>query len=184
MKILGIDPSMRNTGFALGQLDLDTLRFMLLDIHLVETNDVIPKTKTVRQNSIDLTKARALQDAIESWTADVAMVFVEMPVGSQSARAMASYGMCLGVLASIRTPMIQVTPTQVKLLTTGNKSATKQEMIDWAVEAYPTRKWLKRGGKLVAKNEHLADAVGTIHAGLQTEEFKSAMTMMRYMRDA
>lgn len=67
---------------------------------------------------------------------DVNMVVVEVPVGSQSARSMASYGICIGILASITKPMIQVTPTEVKMATVGSKTASKQDMIDWATSAY------------------------------------------------
>jgi hypothetical protein len=75
-----------------------------------------------------------------------------------------------------------VTPTEVKLAATGNKNASKQEMIDWAVEAHPEASWLrhKRKGvmELTAANEHLADALAAIYAGVLTDQFKQAMSIV------
>jgi Holliday junction resolvasome RuvABC endonuclease subunit len=107
------------------------------------------------------------------------IICVEIPVGSQSARAMASYGICIGVLASINKPMIQVTPTEVKVAATGNKSATKREMIIWAFSQNSSLKWLTRTTNgdniLIDKNEHMADAMAAIKAGISTDEFKTIL---------
>ncbi len=83
---------------------------------------------------------------------------------------MASYGMCIGLLASIQVPLIQVTPAEVKLAACKSKVATKQQMINWATTNYPGANWCKRKLKgvevLTDKNEHLADALGAIYAGV------------------
>lgn len=95
---------------------------------------------------------------------------------------MASYGVCIGILGGITIPTIQVTPTEVKLVATGSKTASKQDMIDWAVKQYPNAKWLTKTQKgitsLVSKNEHLADALATIHAGVLTDEFNTAKNFL------
>jgi hypothetical protein len=52
-------------------------------------------------------------------------------------------------------------------------------MIEWAVAKHPDAPWLRRGGKLIAKNEHLADAVASIYAGLKTAQFASVLQMLR-----
>lgn len=96
---------------------------------------------------------------------------------------MASYGMCIGVLGCISNSMIQVTPLEVKLAAVGSKTATKAEMIEWATNKYLSAKWLttKRNGVIsfTDKNEHLADALGAIHAGLKTQEFKTQLSFRR-----
>ncbi|WP_218958956.1 RuvC family protein [Salinimonas marina] len=113
----------------------------------------------------------------------VNLAFVEIPVGSQSARAMASYGICVGLLASIQIPIIQVTPAEVKIAATGSKTATKNEMIHWAVSQYSDADWLttRRGGQDVVtnKNEHLADAVAAVHAGVKTDTFQQLLSFQR-----
>lgn len=66
------------------------------------------------------------------------------------------------------------------MATTGSKTSTKEEMIEWAVSQQPNAEWLQRGGKLTKKNEHLADAYGAIVAGMQTDDFKSAMAILSW----
>jgi hypothetical protein len=126
--------------------------------------------------SLDLKRAEVLYTNLHEALRGVDLVCVEIPVGSQSARAMASYGMCIGIIASIKQPLIQVTPTEVKQAATRSKTATKAEMIKWATDTYPDAPWLtvRRKGALeyVAKNEHLADALAAIHAGVKTDQFK------------
>ena len=90
---------------------------------------------------------------------------------------MASYGICIGVLTNCRCGVIEVTPTEVKVAATGSKTATKEEMIDWAYKKYrDAYGWLtrKQSGQYVLKkeNEHLADAIGAINAGLKTSQWK------------
>lgn len=174
--IAGIDPSLNNFGLAKGIVDLNTLSVELHELALVTTESNATNKKVVRKNSDDLERARKLYTGLHEFIDDVDLVSVEIPVGSQSARAMASYGVCIGVLASIGQPFIQVTPDEVKLSTAGSKTASKAQMIQWATNMYPNLNWLtsKRNGleTYTAKNEHLADAVAAIHAGLLTDQFK------------
>lgn len=188
MKIVGIDPSLRNFGIVVAELDIETMEFKILDMRLVESEDDAKKAKTVRKNSDDLRRAKLLHEGMIEMCKGASIAFVEVPVGSQSARAMASYGICIGVLAACPIPMIQLTPTEVKLAMTGEKTATKDEMIEAAVAAHPEAKWMTRKVKgeisLIASNEHLADATGAITAGLLTNEFKGMLSMMKSMKAA
>lgn len=188
MNIVGCDPSLRNFGIVNAILDTDTLEFDVTSMKLVESEDNAKKAKTVRKNSDDLRRARLLHEGFQLACQGASFAFVEVPVGSQSARAMASYGMCIGVLASCPISMIQVTPTEVKLAMTGIKTATKDEMIEAAVAKHPEAKWLTRKSKgeltLLAANEHLADATGAIVAGIRTDEFKNAIAMFKSLKAA
>ena len=174
LKIMGIDPSLNNFGIFFGILDLNTGFFENPQLFLSQLPEKKSNKKSVRQNSHDLDCARFHVNNLNQFIAyhkpDV--ICVELPVGSQTARAMASYGICVGIIASITTPLIQVTPLEVKLAATGSKTATKSEMINWAVEQFPDAAWLKHGGKLTSKNEHIADALGAIYAGVKTDQFK------------
>lgn len=182
MKVLGFDPSLSNWGIVVANLDLESLDFEIEKMLLVETKP--GKNKRVRKNSDDLERAQAICDAISEQLEDVSMVFVEVPHGSQSARAMASYGICIGILSAIDIPMIQLTERELKQATVGKNTASKTEMIEWAVEKYPEAKWLKRGNSFVAKNEHLADATGAIYAGVRSDEFANVLAALRYIKKA
>lgn len=184
IKVVGQDPSLRNWGLAVGTLNLATKRLTIELLHV--TNPELAKSKQVRQNSQDLESAFQLYQGAITAAEGAQAVFVEVPVGSQSARAMASYGICVGVLGALRAngiPFFEVTPTEVKLAGPGNKTASKQEMIRWAMAAHPEANWptYKQNGIMTvseAKAEHMADAVAAIYAGLACNAFKQMLPFM------
>lgn len=186
IKIVGIDPALRNFGFAQATLDVHTLEYTIDNLILVESEN--EAGKTVRKNSDDLRRATDLFKGLEAACKGATFAIAEVPVGSQSARAMASYGMCVGVLAACPIPLIQVTPTEVKLAAVGTKTAAKEEMIEWAMAKHPGANWLMRKSKGVMvpmnDNEHLADACAAIEAGLLTAQFQQAIAMYRSMSKA
>lgn len=185
IKIVGIDISLNNIGICKATIDGDAINITELLLIQPPKADIQSK-KQVRKNSDDLRRARWLQNNLMLAIQDCQIISVEMPFGSQSARAMASYGICVGVLASVKKPMIEVTPAEVKLAGFGVKTATKQEMIAWATDKHPDANWKMRTLKgkqvLTADNEHLADAVGCIYAGMKTEQFKTALAMADMFR--
>lgn len=171
--VLGMDPSLRNWGLASGFLDMSTGALSGVNLHLIQPKE--ETHKQVRKNSKDLEIAQILAEGLSPFLSVAQMIFVEVPVGSQSARAMASYGICVGILGAIKatgTTLIEVSPTEVKVAFTGNKTATKEEMIQKALELYPTANFPKHAGKITAKAEHVADALGAIHAGVKTPLFQ------------
>jgi Holliday junction resolvasome RuvABC endonuclease subunit len=184
ISVLGCDPSLRNWGLALASYD--TRQHTLSIVKLHSLHPVLPTGKQVRQNSLDLESAQQLYRGTWQMAQGVRAIFVEVPVGSQSARAMASYGICVGILGSLRAsgiPFFEVTPTEVKLAGPGSKTATKQEMIKWAMARHPEANWptYKEHGELrvsEAKAEHQADAVGAIYAGLATNTFQQLLPLM------
>lgn len=184
IKVVGQDPSLRNWGLAVGTLDLETKKLSIDFLDL--TNPELSKGKQVRQNSQDLESAFQLYQGAITAAEGAHAVFVEVPVGSQSARAMASYGICVGVLGALRAngiPFFEVTPTEVKLAAVGNKTATKQEMIRWAMATHPEANWptYKQNGTMTvseAKAEHMADAVAAIYAGLACNAFKQMLPFL------
>ena len=183
IKVVGFDPSLRNWGLAIGTYDLDSKRIVIDKLGL--TCPVLPTGKQVRQNSLDLEAAHQLYAGALLAARGAHAVFVEVPVGSQSARAMASYGICVGVLGALRAmgiPFFEVTPTEVKLAGPGKKTATKQDMIAWGMRTHPQANWptYKRGGDVLvseAQAEHQADAVATIHAGIASNAFQQMLTL-------
>jgi len=183
--VCGFDPSLNNWGLAKGHYDTETKKLTVHTLDLI--NPDFATGKTVRQNSKDLERARQLAFKAALASQDVQCVFVEVPVGSQSARAMASYGICVGVLGALRAQGIQffeVTPTEVKLATVGSKTASKAEIIDRAVKLHPNANWpmVTRNGVTsvsASKAEHMADAIGAIEAGLQTTEFLNILPFIQ-----
>ena len=178
--VVGFDPSLTHWGRAKVNLDLDTghVNSPELDVFM----PTVKKTKQVRVNSTDLAKAEQLFSQAYAACKDAKAVFVELPVGSQSARAMASYGICVGVTASLRAlgvPIIEVTALDSKECLTGNRKASKEEMIQAAIEQYPEANWPTLKGEVIAsKAEHMADAIAAIHSGVQTDTFKQLMRLL------
>lgn len=185
IQVASFDPSLRNWGIAKGTLCLQTMKLTISSVDVI--NPVLPTGKQVRQNSKDVESAYQLAEGAIAAAKGAQAIFVEVPVGSKSARAMASYGICVGVLGALRAqgiPFFEVTPTEVKLAATGNKTATKKQMIDWATTQHPEANWpfyLRNGEQLIseAKAEHTADAIAAIYAGLRTPQFKQALPFMR-----
>jgi len=179
--VLGIDPSLKNLGIAKCELDLQNGEITVLDLILVQTEK--DQNKTIRRNSDDLNRARKLHKFFTTYTEWADFVFSEIPTGAQSARAALSFGIAIGVLASCNKPLIQVMPTETKLHTVGTKTASKEEMIEWATEKYPGAPWLTAKSKGVTRftndNEHLADAVAVVHAGVETEQFQQLIALSK-----
>jgi Holliday junction resolvasome RuvABC endonuclease subunit len=189
IKVIGIDPALRNMGFAHGTYDTVTGEVEIVNLVLTQTEAADKKTaKVLRKNSDDLARASILHEAMQKEAGEATFAFIEVPVGSQSSRAMASYGICVGIIASCPIPYFQLTPSEVKLIATGSKFASKEEMIAWASKTYPNANWLKRKSKgelvMMNDNEHLADAVAAIHAGVNGSEFRQAITMFAAMEKA
>lgn len=181
MKVAGLDISLNNLGIC--KVIIKDRKLTVDELLLVKPDKSDAETKKkVRKNSDDLRRARWLREGMIEAIADCHIVCVEMPVGSQSARAMASYGICTGVIAGIDKPLIEVTPYDVKLAATGIKTASKEEMIEWAVAKHPEGKWkyktVKGVKSLTNDNEHMADALAAIYAGLKTAELKAVMQIM------
>lgn len=178
--VVGMDPSLTNWGIAESILDLTTGYLETPSLTLVEPEKL--KGKQVRQNSTDLFVAEQLAAQAVAAATRAKAVFVECPVGSQSARAMASYGVCVGILGAIRAsgvPLIEVTPSEVKLAFTGDKNATKQQMIEKAVALYPEARFPMFRGAIANKAEHVADAIAAIHAGANTPTFQNLMRLFK-----
>lgn len=186
IRVVGLDPSLRNWGIAEGTVtpgEPSSLRIYNLSV----INPALSKGKQVRQNSLDLESAKQLCEGAIRAAKGAQAIFVEVPVGSQSARAMASYGICVGILGSLRAmgiPLFEVSPQEVKLAVTGSSVSTKAEMIAWAVDKHPEANWpsyTQKGVVLVnaAKAEHQADATAAIYAGMACNTFQQLLPFFR-----
>lgn len=184
LKLVGQDPSLRNWGLAVGTYNIEEKKLTIEKLDVV--NAVLPTGKRTRQNSLDLESAFQLYKGAVAAVEGAHAVFIEVPVGSQSARAMASYGICVGVLGALRAngvPFFEVNPTEVKLAGAGTKTATKQEMIKWATSKHPEANWptyKEHGSVLIseAKAEHQADAIAAIYAGISGVSFQQMLSIL------
>jgi hypothetical protein len=183
IKVIGQDPSMNNWGLVAATVDLDReCAIEILDMQvIIKPKDEKLTKKQVRKSHIDLVRARALHTSVQGFITNYAPHFtmIEVPHGSQSATAMKAYGICLGILGSVKTPMIELTEQECKLHAHNRKSATKAESIEYAMSRYPNAPWKYRtlkGRKVSVDgyNEHIADAVIAIEAGLYTDQFINA----------
>lgn len=176
--VLGMDPALLNWGLAEASLDLKTGVLSTPHLTLIQPDEI--KSKQVRQNSKDLHRSEQLASAAIAAARKAKVVFVEVPVGSQSARAMASYGICVGICGAIRSlgvPLIEVTATESKKIFTGDPNAPKRRMIEAAFDFYPDANFPRHQGKIPDKAEHLADAIAAIHSGVRTPMFQNLLRL-------
>ena len=178
--VAGFDPSFTNWGIAEGQLDLETGYLNGVELEVVSTEK--GKTKQVRTNSDDLQRCEELARKALEVGRRCKAIFVEVPVGSQNASGMKAYGVVCGILGTLRAEgiqIIEVTPTEVKKTFTGNKNATKEQMIAQAVQLYPDANFPMHRGQIASKAEHVADALAAIHAGVSTPIFQNLLRILR-----
>lgn len=180
--VLGLDPSLRHWGMAEAFLDLSTGILSTPLGSVIEPRDL--EGKNIRVNMNDQWLAEQLAIPVIAACRRARAIFVEVPVGSQSARAMASYGICVGVLGAVRSlgiPYFQVSATENKRVFTGNPNATKKQMISALIDFYPEI-ILPQGqkkGSVGDKAEHIADATASIHSGVNTTEFRTVLEILR-----
>ena len=171
IKILSFDPSFRNWGIAAAIYDTTTNQLY------IKTGKVIiskPDKSKIRQNTKDLNVSKNLYENLKDISLQPDLIIAEVPHGSQSSRAMVSYGVCIGVLGSILTnnvPFIQVSAADVKNVI-GSKDASKLEVINWVKERHPEiLSWIPCN----TKAEHICDAIVAIYAAMQTKQFKELL---------
>lgn len=182
--VVSFDPSMSNFGICEALVNLEDYSFEPVKLTLISTER--EETKTVIKTSDDLRRARIVLEAMHRACEGKAIAFSEIPLGTASkyANAILNSGMMVGILASCPIPLIEMSPKEVKEATIGFRNAQKEEMIEWGLSRYPNVPgWLfhMRKGKQVPNkdNEHLADALAVMEAGVQDFRFKQATSVLR-----
>lgn len=185
---VGIDMAFANMGLARVRITPNGSGATVLCTGLKLISTEGQDRKEVRKSSDELRRAKELQAEMVSFCAGVQLAFVEVPSGSQSASAARSLGIAVGVLASCPRPIIEVSPMEVKMVVTGTRDrkvkASKDDMVAWAVNLWPNAPWLrfqgKPAGRLLKTNEHLADAMASVMAGISTPEFKRLLSLINH----
>ena len=188
VRALGIDAAFSNMGFAVVTLTINDKgqvpTVACEHLHLVQTEAI--DAKQVRKSSNELRRAKELHTALHMLSAGCQFAFAEVPSGSQSASAARSLGIAVGVLASCPVPLIEVSPMEVKRAVIANPKVKvpKGYIIDWAVKRWPTANWIRERGKpngrVILDNEHCADALATVMAGIATPAFQNILTMLAH----
>ena len=173
LKVVGLDPSLRNWGIAIGSVPLDTGILTIESVNTIHTTP-LPDHSKISKSTWDISSARHLHEGVQEAIKDADMICVEVPYGSQDVKAAVGRGICLGVLGSLEGKnFIFVTPQSVKKII-GDPKATKADSVHLAYERHPEANWpIYRGKVSVTKAEHQADAIHAIYAGAQTKLFKS-----------
>lgn len=190
--VLGLDPGLGSTGYAIAAIDLATRRITrVIKVGIVTTDR--RKLKQVRQTSDYLRRASHLTGSLKPIIVKhgVSVIAMEMCGASRHIYQTFSSGVMIGITASLERPIIEVLPNEVKLAATGNKSATHSEIVAWAVQktgkrnvGWPTSRRANsfnvvlQGEYVTKAAEHPADALATIEASLNTEQFKLALALI------
>ena len=172
LKVVGLDPSCRHWGIAIGSVPLDTGILTIETLDTVHT-EAQPKGGRIRGSTWDIQTAYSLYEGVFEALVGADIICVEVPTGAQNNKGATGHGICLGILGSLLSnKMIFVTPQSVKKII-GKASATKAESVALAMSKHPEAPWpMYRGKVSVTKAEHSADALHAIYAGAQTNEFK------------
>lgn len=155
-----MDPSFRNWGISCMTLSPDS-GLTLNHVAVIKTS--LDKTSKDRKSVQDINSAKTLINGVQAYLKSADVIVVEMPTGSQSASAMKSFGVCVGIvgyITSLGIPIIYKTPQDVKKVV-GNKQASKEEVIHWVSTRHPNIL-----SKYKGTAEHQADATAVIYSAL------------------
>lgn len=195
--MLGIDPGLSNTGYAVARVDVRARRIVkTLELGTIQTER--ETAKTIRRTSDDLRRARKIHRELKAVVErhSISVAACEMQSTAPYKRISLNFGVTLGVIASFDFFLIELLARDVKKSVTGDRDAPKEKIIRWALEVtrnddvrWPTSARQNRmdlsyrARHVTLGAEHQADALAVIHAALQTDQMrdlfllKGAITM-------
>lgn len=185
IRIAGLDGSKTNFGIAIMDLDLDTLKMDVVDLILIKTSKT--KDKQVRASSDNLRRAQEVAVPLRKALEQCVTAFVEVPSGGQDYHSVLGFGTVIGIYASILIPVVEVSPAETKMAAVGTPTASKEEMVEWAVAKHPNAPWRRqtqngakfKKGDLKKDNEHIADGVAIGEAGILTPSFQQTIAILK-----
>lgn len=180
--MLGIDPGLSNTGYAVARVDVSARKIVkTLELGTIQTER--ETAKTIRRTSDDLRRARKIHRELKAVVErhSIAVAACEMQSTAPYKRISLNFGVTLGVIASFDFFLIELLARDVKKSVTGDRDAPKEKIIRWALEVtrnddvrWPTSARQNRmdlsyrARHVTLAAEHQADALAVIHAALQT----------------
>lgn len=180
--LIGIDPAMRNIGLACMKEDSKGgLEPVYIATVTTQMHDEYLANLKIKKRFVEA--CTGLERELLSLCASLGVndlskvkLFIELPIGSKDANAAYSlaFSSCLAAYLELIGFNNQdvVLARDVKYFSTkGNKLAEKREIIESLFKEYPQFNWqLNKQGEPLMKNEHKADAIGAILAGLAKEK--------------
>lgn len=183
--VMGLDGSLANFGIAVALVSGDGKEVMSVEHLIISKTTPAPKKAKVKRADDDFARFKQHWQNVTGVAKEykVETMYAEIPSGAQDARASFAFGGVTAMLAglSIDYDVTTVTPAQVKIAATGDKHADKEEMIGAMYGLFPDAPWLiskkpnamsivTKDGYLTNANEHLADSVGVILAGIEKQK--------------
>jgi Holliday junction resolvasome RuvABC endonuclease subunit len=173
---LALDPAFRNIGWTSGVLQFYRdgavkPRFTAIGVLSCRPAEANLRMATFKA-SLDYEAARgqkrALDDIIERTGAQI--LFSEVPSGGQDAASWYASGIVIGLLAGLVLPVVEVQPSDVKMvaLGAGLPATDKKAITAWARSRYPFLPW-----QGTTRDEHAADGVLVALAGLRSPDTRS-----------
>jgi crossover junction endodeoxyribonuclease RuvC len=171
--VLGVDPSLCNTGVA--AVNLDPAGDRVVEALVIRT-DPSGKRRKALVGDDDARRVSEIAGGLDAAIAKhrpVAIV-VEAPAGSKGARAGRALGLAIATVVTVaklrQLPLLQVQPLDVKRGTCGIKGATKDDIIAAVERLFPDVEWPEPASLI----EHAADAVGAVVAARDSEMLRMA----------
>ena len=158
MKILTLDPALRNTGWAIAELNDETQELTVLRVGVIQT-----KRKT--GDSVELIgNVRDIFTQLTPLVNEVDLVVSEHSTMAQNASNALTNGIVTAVLSWIAMQKMLITVTQnAGKYVTGIDNPTKKDVVKWATPMLP------KDVTVTASNlDHVADAIAVLHAAKQS----------------
>lgn len=181
VSFVSLDPSMSNTGVVWGYIDTDSSPVEIVCVGSTTITTKKSSSKQIRASSDTVARFREQYIGIKEIIVRLSpqVVFAETPSGSQSANGMKSYGGTCAILGALDPEPIQVTPQEVKMCSIGSLKASKRDIIDWAFSKYPDLEWSVIKGRVANTNEHVADSIAVVYAGVKTTQFNMLTSLLK-----
>ncbi len=161
---LSADPSLKNTALIWGQIENGVIKPIG---HMISTTDKVKGEKVM----IDM--VNRARKTIENIISTVTLVspdytFSEIPSGSQSLSGAKSAALSCAYIALLGSDCVISTPGEVKKATGNKRTATKDDIMNWADNKFPDYDFpRKKDGTMVkGKCEHICDALAVVESGI------------------
>lgn len=178
--VLGIDPGFSSLGFAVVQVEAENLKPIQLGVVRTEKSNA---KANVLASDDNVRRIREISATIYSLMEGKFALCSESQSWPRNAGSSAKVGMAWGAIAGfseiLDIPILQVSPMGLKKAITGNKSATKEEVMA-ALNARFGRDFgaeLVKQGVPASQHEHAYDALGAVVAMENSETFRLARRM-------
>jgi len=150
---LGLDPSIRATGYSVIDVDQDNIVKCGCIVTVPDNNFRLKSEQYV-------SNVRYISDTILSIIEEYKpnIICMELPAGSQNASAATktalTIGAIIGIYRTLNIPVANITPRGLKKAVTGNSSASKDDIIKAVTDKYLLAanfdKWTKKTKEAVA----------------------------------